>query len=146
MSTLSLGPRTYARRCNTPPRWLRKRSAFSRAPPREISGRHGRVDRDPASLACDEGLIRLPDPDIVSKAAQEQRVVLTFDLDFGDILAVAHTEAPSVIIFRLRNRKPAAVNPRLFRMIGDCERELASGAIVIVEDQGCCVRRLPIRR
>jgi predicted nuclease of predicted toxin-antitoxin system len=37
----------------------------------------------------EEGLIRLPDPDIVAKAAQEQRVVLTFDLDFGDILAVA---------------------------------------------------------
>jgi predicted nuclease of predicted toxin-antitoxin system len=29
----------------------------------------------------EEGLIRLPDPDIVAKAAQERRVVLTFDLD-----------------------------------------------------------------
>jgi len=50
----------------------------------------------------EEDLIRLPDPDpdIVAKAAQEQRVVLTFDLDFGDILAVAGAEAPSVIIFR----------------------------------------------
>ncbi|MGO9258799.1 MAG: DUF5615 family PIN-like protein [Bryobacteraceae bacterium] len=93
----------------------------------------------------EEGLIRLPDPDIVAKAAQEQRVVLTFDLDFGDILAVARTEAPSVIIFRLRNQTPAAVTPRLFRVIGDCESELASGAIIIVEDQGYRVRRLPIR-
>ena len=42
----------------------------------------------------EEGLIRLPDPDIVAKAAQEQRVVLTFDLDFGDILAAARIEAP----------------------------------------------------
>ena len=41
----------------------------------------------------EEGLIRLPDPDIVAKAAQEQRVVLTFDLDFGDILAVARTRS-----------------------------------------------------
>ena len=94
----------------------------------------------------EEGLIRLPDPDIVAKAAQEQRVVLTFDLDFGDILAVARTGAPSVIIFRLRNQTPAAVNPRLFRVISDCESELASGAIIIVEDQGYRVRRLPIRR
>ena len=69
----------------------------------------------------EEGLIRLPDPDIVAKAAQEQRVVLTFDLDFGDILAVTRTETPSVIIFRLRNQTPAAVNPRLFRVISDCE-------------------------
>jgi predicted nuclease of predicted toxin-antitoxin system len=94
----------------------------------------------------EEGLIRLPDPDIVAKAAHEQRVVLTFDLDFGDILAVARTETPSVIIFRLRNQTPAAVNPRLFRVISDCESELASGAIIIVEDQGYRVRRLPILR
>jgi hypothetical protein len=37
------------------------------------------------------------------------------------------------------------VNPRLFRVISDCESELASGAIIIVEDQGYRVRRLPIR-
>jgi predicted nuclease of predicted toxin-antitoxin system len=94
----------------------------------------------------EEDLIRLPDSDIVAKAAREQRVVLTFDLDFGDILAVGRAEAPSVIIFRLRNQTPLAVNPRLFRVIGDCESELASGAIIIVEDQGYRVRRLPILR
>ena len=37
----------------------------------------------------DEGLIRLPDSDIVAKAVEEHRVVLTFDLDFGD----PHTRA-----------------------------------------------------
>jgi predicted nuclease of predicted toxin-antitoxin system len=117
-----------------PPRWLTKRSAFSRALPREISGRHGvsittvqalRAAAHDAMHLREEGLIRLPDPDIVAKAAQEQRVVLTFDLDFGDILAVARTETPSVIIFRLRNQTPAAVNPRLFRVISECESELA---------------------
>ncbi len=94
----------------------------------------------------EEGLIRLPDPDIVAKAIQEQRVVLTFDLDFGDILAVSRAEGPSVIIFRLRNQTPAAVNPRLFRVISNCAAELTSGAIIIVEDQGYRLRRLPIRR
>jgi len=94
----------------------------------------------------EQGLFRLPDPDIVAKAAGERRIVLTFDLDFGDILAVARTEAPSVIIFRLRNQTPAAVNPRLFRVIRECESELATGAVVIVEDEGYRVRQLPIRR
>jgi len=94
----------------------------------------------------EEDLFRLPDPEIVARAAHEQRIVLPFDLDFGDILAVARTEAPSVIIFRLRNQTPAAVNPRLFRVISECESELTSGAIVIVEDEGYRVRRLPIRR
>jgi predicted nuclease of predicted toxin-antitoxin system len=93
----------------------------------------------------EQDLIRLPDPEIVAKAVREGRIVLTFDLDFGDILAAAHTDAPSVIIFRLRNQTPAAVNPRLFRVIGDCEGDLESGAIIIVEDEGYRVRRLPIR-
>lgn len=93
----------------------------------------------------DEGLIRLPDPEIAAKATAERRIVLTFDLDFGDILAVSGRETPSVIIFRLRNQTPAAVTPRLFRVIDDCAAELDSGAIVIVEDEGFRVRRLPIR-
>jgi predicted nuclease of predicted toxin-antitoxin system len=94
----------------------------------------------------DEGLIRLPDPEIAAKAARERRIVLTFDLDFGDILAAARSEAPSVVIFRLRNQTPAAVNPRLFRVISDCEEELATGAIIIIEDEGYRVRRLPVRQ
>jgi predicted nuclease of predicted toxin-antitoxin system len=89
----------------------------------------------------DEGLILLPDPQIAAKAVAESRIVLTFDLDFGDILATAHSEAPSVVIFRLRNQTPAAVNPRLFRVIDACAAELASGAVVIVEDEGFRVRR-----
>jgi len=93
----------------------------------------------------DEDLIRLPDPEIAAKAVTEDRIVLTFDLDFGDILAIARNKAPSVVIFRLRNQTPAAVNPRLFRVINDCATELLSGATVIVEDEGFRVRRLPIR-
>jgi len=102
------------------------------------------ADHDAVHLR-DEGLIRLPDPEIAAKAVAENRIVLTFDLDFGDILATAKREAPTVVIFRLRNQTPAAVNPRLFRVIADCAQELASGAIVIVEDEGFRLRRLPIR-
>ena len=63
----------------------------------------------------DEGLIRLPDPKIAVKAVAEGRIVLTFDLDFGDILATAGSEGPSVVIFRLRKsdtrrRKSAALS------------------------------------
>ena len=71
--------------------------------------------------------------------------MLTFDLDFGDILAITRSEAPSVVIFRLRDQTPAAVNPRLFRVIAECAAELASGAIVLVEDERFRVRRLPIQ-
>lgn len=35
----------------------------------------------------EEGLQRLPNGEIFQKAAREHRIVLTFDLDFGEILA-----------------------------------------------------------
>jgi predicted nuclease of predicted toxin-antitoxin system len=50
----------------------------------------------------EEGLFQLPDREITSKATREGRIVLTFELDFGEILAAAQAGAPSVIIFRLR--------------------------------------------
>jgi predicted nuclease of predicted toxin-antitoxin system len=99
------------------------------------------TDHDAVHLR-EEGLIRLPDPEIITKAAGDGRVVLTFDLDFEDILAAAHSETPSIIIFRLRNQTPAAANPRLFQVIGDCEAELAGGAIIIVEDGCYRIRKL----
>jgi predicted nuclease of predicted toxin-antitoxin system len=47
----------------------------------------------------EEGLLTLPDDQILCRAKQEQRIVLTFDLDFGEFLASAGGVAPSVIIF-----------------------------------------------
>jgi predicted nuclease of predicted toxin-antitoxin system len=86
------------------------------------------ADHDAVHLR-DEGLIRLRDPEIMVKAVAERRIVLTFDLDFGDILAAAHSGTPSVVIFRLRNQTPGAVNARLFRVIDDCAAELASAPL-----------------
>ena len=37
---------------------------------------------------CEQGLERLSDSLIMSKAKSENRIVLTFDLDFGDLLAL----------------------------------------------------------
>ncbi len=35
----------------------------------------------------EQGLMRMPDAEILSKATRESRIVLTFDLDFTDLLA-----------------------------------------------------------
>jgi predicted nuclease of predicted toxin-antitoxin system len=37
----------------------------------------------------EQRLQRLPDSDVFSKAAAERRVLLTFDLDFGEIVALS---------------------------------------------------------
>lgn len=55
----------------------------------------------------EEGLQRLPDADIFTKAITEQRVVLTFDLDFAEIAAACAGPFASVVVFRLRNARAA---------------------------------------
>jgi predicted nuclease of predicted toxin-antitoxin system len=46
-------------------------------------------------------LQRAADRDLVDKARADSRTVLTFDLDFGEILALGILKQPSVVIFRL---------------------------------------------
>ncbi len=38
--------------------------------------------------------------------------------------------------FRLRNQTPSSVQPRLFEVLSNCEADLNSGAIVVVEENG----------
>jgi predicted nuclease of predicted toxin-antitoxin system len=70
--------------------------------------------------------------------------LLTFDLDFADILAAGAHTLPSVIIFRLRNQTPSSVTPKLLEVLSKRSNELAAGAIIIVEDARYRLRRLPI--
>lgn len=92
----------------------------------------------------EEGLGRLPDAAILEKARQEQRIVLTFDLDFGDLLAIGGHNYPSVIIFRLHNETPSFVTTALLDVLAQRAEVLLEGAIMIVEDTRYRIRRLPI--
>jgi len=94
----------------------------------------------------DEGLQRLPNGEIFLNAAHEQRIVLAFDLDFGEIIAASGGGNVSVVIFRLRNTRSAHVIDRLNSVLQECEDELNRGAIVVVEESRHRVRRLPIGR
>ncbi len=92
----------------------------------------------------EQGLQRLPNGDIFQKAADEDRVVLTFDLDFGEILAGSAGQIVSVILFRLHNTRSERVNERLSKVIDESAKELTDGAIVVVEESRHRVRKLPI--
>ena len=91
----------------------------------------------------DEGLQKLPDSTIFDKAYSEGRVVLTFDLDFGEIAAFSHGRIVSVILFRLHNTRTPHVIQRLNSAL-EFRRELEKGAIILVEETRVRIRRLPI--
>ncbi len=92
------------------------------------------------------GLDRLPDGDILDKARRENWIVLTHDLDFGELLAIGCAELPSVITFRLRNMRADNVNRHLAALLARHRSSLEQGAVITVTERRIRVRALPITR
>ena len=92
----------------------------------------------------EQGLQRLPDDQIFRKAAAENRTVLTFDLDFGEIVAFSGRQKVSVVLFRLQNTRTPHVIERLRVVLQEAGPALEQGAVVVVEEARFRIRRLPI--
>ena len=92
----------------------------------------------------EQGLQRLADNKVFQKACKEERILLTFDLDFGEIVTGTRGTRTSVILFRLHNASPEAVVYLLETVIKEASNVLEQGAIVIVEDTRYRVRILPV--
>jgi predicted nuclease of predicted toxin-antitoxin system len=88
---------------------------------------------------------RAEDRVLVEKARMDARVVLTFDLDFGEILALGAVDRPSVVIFRLTDERAESVNRQIEAVLSEQAAALESGALILVEDTRYRIRRLPIR-
>lgn len=70
--------------------------------------------------------------------------MITFDLDFGDLLAAKGDALPSVIIVRKRNQTPGAVTPAIMALLSDRADEIEAGALTIIEDGRYRLRNLPL--
>jgi predicted nuclease of predicted toxin-antitoxin system len=92
------------------------------------------------------GMQRAPDAQVIALARTDGRIVLSFDLDFGDLLALGVMDKPSVILFRLADERAESVNRRLSTVLNERLTELESGALILVQDTRYRVRKLPIRR
>ena len=101
-------------------------------------------NRHDATHLRDQGLHRMPNGEIFDKAIRENRIVITFDLDFGEIAALTEGRKASVILFRLKNTRTPYVIERLSSAIEAFADALEKGAIVIVEDTRYRVRYFPI--
>jgi len=92
----------------------------------------------------EEGLHRMPNGDIFAKALAEDRIILTFDLDFAEIAALSRAGKVGVIVFRLHNTRTRHVIARLAAVLADCARDLDRGVVVAVEESRHRVRHLPV--
>ena len=92
------------------------------------------------------GLERAADQVLIDRARADSSVVVTFDLDFGEILALGVLDKPSVIICRLADERADSVNQRLAKVLAERMSDLESGALILIEDARYRVRRLPFGR
>ena len=93
----------------------------------------------------DEALHQIANGEIFAKAISENRVVMTFDLDFGEIIALSKGQKVSVILFRLHNTRTSHLIDRLTAVLSDASDALEKGAVVVVEESRHRVRYLPIQ-
>jgi predicted nuclease of predicted toxin-antitoxin system len=93
----------------------------------------------------DLGLATADDSVIFARAAQDDRVILSADTDFGTLLALRSETKPSVILLRgATPRRPTGQVALLLANLPSVSPDLENGAIVIIEPTRIRIRSLPI--
>jgi predicted nuclease of predicted toxin-antitoxin system len=88
---------------------------------------------------------RASDVEILEWARQNDRLVLTHDLDFGAILAATGRDSPSVVQLRTQDVTPEAVGSVVVELLEQHFEDLKRGALLSLDETNNRIRTLPLR-
>ena len=94
--------------------------------------------------ALEVGLDSASDAAILEHARNEQQVVVTADLDYPRLLALAKMEGPGLILFRGGNYSERETAERLTRVLETVPSGELPNSIVVIEKGRIRRRRLPL--
>ncbi len=90
------------------------------------------------------GAVNASDREIMNFAVENDWIIFTHDLDFGDILAATGGESPSVIQARINDTTPEVLGPYLFKAIEQFKNKLERGSLITIVPGKMRARILPL--
>ena len=92
------------------------------------------------------GKDRATDRELLEIARREQRVVITADLDFPQLLALSSAAGPGLILFRGGNYSDAEMCELLERVLAEVPPEQLEVSVCVVDKRRIRLTRLPLLR
>ena len=84
------------------------------------------------------------DDEVLEIAKELDAVLVTNDLDFGNIQLYPPSSHEGIIVLRLNHRTELQVHQNLLDFLRQTNREEIRGALVIINPRGCRIRRRSI--
>lgn len=93
----------------------------------------------------DLDMSRSPDEEVMSTATADERVLISADTDFGELLARSNAESPSILLLRRQiGRRSHEIAALIIANLDAIADDLEAGAIVVISDTRIRVRPLPL--
>ena len=83
------------------------------------------------------------DEEIFQIAFNENRIIITADVDFAFILSKWEHNLPSIILFRFFSYNPIIQFSRIVKLVKEFGEDLTNGSLIVVEPSRVRIKQLP---